>query len=122
MARGKYPLKHFNALLKKWYDTWISEGRKDLTTEELDAIFEEAEYSKSTKALTLNQDQTLQEVSNPTSSRTSLYEVRHNYIQPLSQGIHTSCPFNTTAHTVTHLTCCMLSGCVDLECPGIDVE
>ena len=84
MAREKYPLKHSNVLLKKWYDTWVSERRKDLTAEELDAIFEEAEYSKSTKALTLNQDQTLQEVSNPASSRTSLYEGRHNYIQPLS--------------------------------------
>ena len=72
--KSTYPLKRFNVLLKNRYDTWVSEGRKDLTAEELDAIFEEAEYSKSTEASTPNQDQTLQEVSNPTSSRTSLYE------------------------------------------------
>ena len=109
-------------LLKNRYDTWVSEGRKDITAEELDAIFEGAEYSKSTEASTPNQDQTLQEVSNPTSSGTSLYEGKHNYIQPLSQGIHTSCPFNTTAHIANHLTCRVLGGWVDLECPGIDVE
>ena len=54
-------------LFKKRYDTWILEDRKDLTAEELDTIFEEAEYSKSTKVSTPNHDQTLQEVSTPTS-------------------------------------------------------
>ena len=97
-------------LLKKWYDTWVLEGRKDLTAEEIDAIFEDTEYSKSTEASTPNQDQTLQEVSYPTSSGTSLYEGKHNYIQPLSQGIHTRCSFNATTHIANHLTCCMLGG------------
>ena len=85
-------------------------GRKDLTSEELDTIFKEAEYSKSTEASTLNQDQTLQEISTPTSSGTSLYEGKHNYIQPLSQGINTSRLCNTIAYIVNHLTCHMLGG------------
>ena len=78
-------------------------GRKDLTSEELDTIFKEAEYSKSTEASTLNQDQTLQEISTPTSSGTSLYEGKHNYIQPLSQGINTSRLCNM--QTISHATC-----------------
>ena len=82
--------------------------RKDLTSEELDTIFKEAEYSKSTEASTLNQDQTLQEISTPTSSGTSLYEGKHNYIQPLSQGINTSCLCNTITYIANHLTCHML--------------
>ena len=85
-------------------------GRKDLTSEELDTIFKEAEYYKSTEASTLNQDQTLQEISTPTSSGTSLYEGKHNYIQPLSQGINTSRLCNTIAYIANHLTCHMLGG------------
>lgn len=40
--RTQYPTARFNAILKNRYDTWLDEGKKDLSADELDALFEGA--------------------------------------------------------------------------------
>ena len=71
-------------LLKKQYNTWVSEGRKDLTADELDTIFEEAECSQSTEASTPNQDQTLQ-------PRASIQAACATPLQTLQTISHAAC-------------------------------
>ena len=35
----QYPSSRFNSILKNRYDTWVAEGKNDISAEELDAIF-----------------------------------------------------------------------------------
>ena len=46
MDRNNYPQERFNVILKKRYDAWVQEGKKPLTAEELDAIYENSEQDK----------------------------------------------------------------------------